>query len=237
MLHTTMYIPAPTEALAAAALRLRGRGIEFTKDAADAEFLLCPVPTKPETMADFTSCQTVIGGNLDFLSNNVARIDLLKDPYYLCANAAITAEAALGIVLNTLRCSVSQAKILILGWGRIGKCLTHQLDHLRAAVTVCARKESDRAMLRSLGYHAIAPESVLSRLGRYHCVINTAPAAILPVESVGRFRPGCLKLELATGVWLPGEDVVPAHGLPGKYKPEAAGALIAETVLRRLEGC
>ena len=45
-----------------------------------------------------------------------------------------------------------------------------------------------------------------------------------------------LKLELATGVWLPGADVVIAHGLPGKYKPDAAGALIAKTIIRHLGG-
>ena len=49
-------------------------------------------------------------------------------------------------------------------------------------------------------------------------------------------RPGCLKLELASGVWLPGEDVTVAHGLPGKYKPEASGALIAKTIAKFLGG-
>lgn len=236
MKRPTMYIPVPTAALTAAACHLRGRGVVFTDSAQEAEYLLYPAPTKLEMMSECTMDQAVIGGNLDFLNERVERLDLLKDPYYLAANAAITAEAALAMVLKELRCEVSQANILILGWGRIGKCLTHQLHHLNANVTVYARKDADRAMLRALGYRYISREDLGRSLGRYHCVINTVPAAVLTEEEGRGIRPNCIKMELASGIWLPGEDVIVAHGLPGKYKPEASGALIAKTVAYHLGG-
>ncbi len=236
MKRPTMYIPIPTAALAAAERRLRSQGVVFTDCAPDAEYLLYPAPTKLEMLQECTMDQTVIGGNLDYLNENVARLDLLKDPYYLAANAAITAEAALGLVLKELRCEITQANILILGWGRIGKCLTHQLHHLNANVTVYARKDADRAMLRALGYHYANREELSWSLGRYQCVINTIPAAVLTQDEGRTLRPGCLKLELASGIWLPGKDVVLAHGLPGKCKSEASGALIARTILYHLGG-
>lgn len=232
----TMYIPMPTAALTAAERRLRGRGVVFTDTAQDAEFLLYPAPTKLSMLSECTMDQTVIGGNLDFLNEKVERLDLLKDPYYLAANAAITAEAALALVLQGLKCEVYRANILILGWGRIGKCLTHQLHHLNANVTVYARKDADRAMLSCLGYHAISRQELSSGLGRFHCVINTVPAAVLTDAEARALRSGCLKLELASGVWLHGEDVLLAHGLPGKCKPEASGALIAKTIAYHLGG-
>lgn len=232
----TMYIPAPTAALEHAQQILNARGIHFTADAADADYLLYGAPTKPETMADFTTGQTVIGGNLDFLSDSVQRIDLLKDPYYLSANAAITAEAALGMILQQLKCSIPKAKILILGWGRIGKCLTHQLHHLNAEVSVYARRQEAQAMLRALGYHPIEPAQLRKRLRQFHCIVNTAPAPILSAEDMVQLRPGCFKLELSSGLFLPGEGTVHARGLPGKCKPEASGVLIADTVLRHLGG-
>lgn len=232
----TMYIPMPTAALCEAQRRLRGRGVVFTDTAQDAEYLLYPAPTKLSMLRECTMDQTVIGGNLDFLNENVARLDLLKDPDYLAANAAITAEAALGIVLTELRCEITRANILILGWGRIGKCLTHQLHHLNANVTVYARSDADRAMLSCLGYRSIPRRELGRSLPQYHCVINTVPAPVL-TEAEGRtIRSGCLKLELASGIWLPGEDVVLAHGLPAKCKPEAAGALIAKTIAKYLGG-
>jgi dipicolinate synthase subunit A len=166
----------------------------------------------------------------------VERLDLLKDPHYLCANAAITAEAALAMILEGLKCEITQAHILILGWGRIGKCLTHQLHHLNANVTVYARREEDRALLRALGYRYATREELRRSLGRYHCIVNTVPAAILTEAEAQAIRPGCLKLELASGVWLPGVDVTVAHGLPGKCKSEASGALIAKTIAKYLGG-
>ena len=89
-------------------------------------------------------------------------------------------------------------------------------------------------MLRALGYRYVTEGELGRSLGRYHCVINTVPAAVL--EDGRGFRADCIKLELASGVWLPGEDVIVAHGLPGKYKPEASGALIARTVAYHLGG-
>ncbi len=226
MNHITMYIPAPTAALDAARRHLEEVGVHFSGCAQDAEFLLYSAPTKLETMVEYSTDHTVIGGNLDFLSESVTRLDLLRDPYYLAANAAITAEAAVGILLKELKRSVAGAKILILGWGRIGKCLTHQLTALGADLTVYARKDSDRAMLRALGYR-YAEEADGSG---FDCVVNTIPAAVLQKD------PGCLKLELASGVWLPGHDTIVAHGLPGKYKSEASGTLIAKTILYHLGG-
>ena len=232
----TMYIPTQTAALFAAQRRLHSRGVIFTDSAADAEYLLYPAPTKLEMLQPCTMDQTVIGGNLDFLNENVERLDLLKDPYYLAANAAITAEAALGLVLRELRCEITDANILILGWGRIGKCLTHQLHHLNANVTVYARSDADRAMLRALGYHYATREELGRSLSRCQCILNTIPAPVLTEEEDRSLRPGCLKLELASGIWLPGSDVVLAHGLPAKCKPEASGALIAKTILYHLGG-
>ena len=236
MKQPTMYIPVPTAALEAAGQYLRSRGVVFTQTAQEAEYLLYPVPTRLEMLGECTMDHTVIGGNLDFLNENVDRLDLLKDPYYLAANAAITAEAALGLILKELRCEITRASILILGWGRIGKCLTHQLHHLNASVTVYARKDADRAMLRALGYR-YADSSCLHRgLGRYHCIVNTIPAAVLTAEDARTVRPDALLLELASGFWLPGEGVVDAHGLPGRCKPEASGILIAKTVAYHLGG-
>ena len=236
MKHPTMYIPCPTAALEAAANRLRERGIQFTDTVQEAEYLLYPAPTKLRMLEACTMDQTVIGGNLDFLNETVPRLDLLKDPYYLAANAAITAEAALGIVLSELRCTIDRANILILGWGRIGKCLTHELHHLNAHVTVYARKDADRAMLRALGYHPCDREELSRGLGRYCCIINTIPAPVLSEEEGGRLRKDIIKLELASGVWLPGSDVILGHGLPGKCRSAASGSLIADTIIYHLGG-
>lgn len=231
----TMCIPSPTPALSCAAGHLTEAGIAITSSPDDADYLLYPVPTMPAIMADYTCGKAVIGGNLDFLCPCVNCLDLLKDPYYVCANAAITAEAALGLILPRLKCGITEARILILGWGRIGKCLTHQLRSLGAELTVYARKPEDRAMLQALGYHSITREALTGRLPDFDCIVNTAPAGILTTEEAARLRPDCFKMDLASTLSIPGEGVLHAKGLPGKYKPEASGKLIAKTILHHLK--
>ena len=107
---------------------------------------------------------------------------------HLCANAAITAEAALAMILQGLHREITRANILILGWGRIGKCLTHQRHHLNANVTVYARKDTDRAMLSCLGYRHADRRELSRSLGRYQCIVNTIPAAVLSEEELRTAR-------------------------------------------------
>lgn len=236
MKQLTIHIPVSTPALTFAGQILEQSGAVLTCAADDAECLLYPAPTAPLAMGDYTCDKLIIGGNLDFLRCCVARMDLLKDPYYLAANAAITAEAALSILLSSLECSITDAEILILGWGRIGKCLTHQLKALNAHLSVYARKPEDLSMLHALGYSPVTPDRLSSELGRYRCIINTAPAPILTEAHALNIRPECFKLDLASVRSIPGEGVLHAKGLPGKYKPEASGKLIAKTILYHLQG-
>lgn len=232
----TLYIPVSTPALEHAAPILAKAGVTLVNAADDAEYLLYPVPTPLTAMADYTSDKTIIGGNLSFLSPCVNCIDLLKDPYYIAANAAITAEAALGLILANLTCSITEAEILILGWGRIGKCLTHQLKALDTHLSVYARKPEDLAMLRALSYQPIAPDELRRALPRFRCIVNTAPAPILTEEDIPLLRPDCFKMDLASILSIPGEGVLHARGLPGKCKSEASGELIAKTILYHLQG-
>lgn len=232
----SVYIPIPTEPLIFAAQELRRAGFVIADAAEEADFLLYPCPTPLSAMCDYCQEATIIGGNLDFLNSSVSRMDLLKDPYYLADNAAITAEAALGIILSHLPCAVTEARMLILGWGRIGKCLTHLLAHLNVPLSVYARKPEDRALLRSLGYHPITQEELPEELGRFRCVVNTAPAGILTEEQASLLRADCLRLDLASVRSIPGDGVLHARGLPAKHKPESSGKLIARTILYHMGG-
>lgn len=174
---------------------------------------------------------TVIGGNLNSpLLKDYKTIDLLKDETYLSENALITAECALSIAMQRCGHTIKGASILVLGWGRIGKHLARLLKQMDASVTVAARKESDRGLLLSLGYHAVRPEDVM--LSQYRIAFNTAPAAVISEAQAAACRKDCLKIDLASVKGIPGEDVIWARGLPGKDVPESAGMLMAQSAVR-----
>ena len=101
-----------------------------------------------------------------------------------------------------------------------------------AAVTVTARKETDRNMLRALGYNAENMQTLLHGLAAFRVIFNTVPSVVLEESKLSHCRRGCLKIELASSPGITGKDVISALGLPGKMAPESTGLLIAQSIIR-----
>lgn len=182
-----------------------------------------------DLLTKFPKDITVVGGLLDHPAlAGYNTIDLLKDPFYIAQNANITAHCAIRLALNKLPCTLAGCPVLVIGWGRIGKCLCRLLQGLGAEVTVAARKDTDLAMLAALGYQAIPLHQIDPP--QYRLIYNTAPSMVLPQ------CPGdALKIDLASKLGLGGLDVIWARGLPGKDTPESSGRLIAESIIRILD--
>lgn len=178
---------------------------------------------------------TVIGGNLPHTELKKYRtIDLLKDPVYLAMNAAITADCALQVAAPLLKTTFADSSVLVIGWGRIGKCLARLLKGLGAHVTVAARKESDRAILQALAYTATDLTEMVQQLPEFQLIFNTAPEMVLSKDQL-QLCKNCVKIDLASKCGIEGEDVVWARGLPGIYAPKTSGKLIAQSVFHILK--
>ena len=187
-------------------------------------------------LARFSSGITVVGGMLDHPGlSGYATLDLLKDPEYLARNAAITAHCAIALASSKLPLTLADCPVSVIGGGRIGKCLAKLLSALGAEVTVSVRNAADRAMFRALGLKAEAAPGLETPPERIRLVFNTVPAPVVSVEMRKGYRKDCLMIDLASSPGIPGEDVVWARGLPGKYAPESAGALIAATAARLIK--
>ncbi len=206
-----------------------------------AKYLLLPVPSfdaegyirgggsLEDLLVKLPNDITVIGGLLEHPAlAGYDTIDLLKDPYYIAENANITAHCAIRLAMQKLPCTLEHCPVLVIGWGRIGKCLCRLLQGLGADVTMAARKDTDLAMLSALGIPAV-PLRQLDP-ARYRLIFNTAPSMIFPQ------CPGnALKIDLASKLGLGGLDVIWARGLPGKDAPESSGKLIADSIFRILD--
>ena len=172
---------------------------------------------------------TVVGGNLKHTSlHHYKSIDLLTDENYLARNAAITAECAFRVAATKMEFISQGCNVLIIGWGRIGKCLSQLLMNIGSNVTVAARKETDQAILRALGYHAISIEEIPRLLDKLDVVYNTVPERILDNPIPG----SCIAIELSSRDAIVGENIILARGLPGKYASVSSGKLMADTILK-----
>ena len=232
-----IYCLCCSEAVSHAARVLQSFGLPVTDTPYDSvTHLLLPVPSAAvfselrELLPGLSPEVVISGGNLDteFL-RPYRTVDFLKDPFYLADNAAITARCAQTLAEEKSGKPLTGRPVLILGWGRIGKCLARNLRADGADVTVAARKEADLAILHALGYRAIPIAHAGLELKRFRVIFNTVPAMLLP-----DFCPGtdCIALELASTPGMAGDGILSARGLPGKMAPAESGELIADTFIR-----
>lgn len=174
---------------------------------------------------------TVIGGNLDHPAlDGYRKLDLLRNEQYLAQNASITAHCALQVAAPLLRTTFTDTPTLIIGWGRIGKCLARLLKSMDCSVTVAARKNSDRAILSALGYPCITVPEIPFRLQHFKMLFNTVP---IPLFSAGELldTENCTIIELSSVNALECRNAIIARGLPGTLAPESSGKLIAQTII------
>lgn len=236
MLRGTVLCVQRSEAIRFASRYLTDLGIDVTdKCAPDVTHVLLPVPSfqngdeyLAHLLTKLPDELTISGGNLHSpLLEGYRCIDFLQDPYYLAHNAAITAESAVRLLEN--QCDLTGKRALIIGWGRIGKCLCPLMKEKGATVTVATRKIPDLAMIQALSYGSISIADAPEATKQFDIILNTIPVLLFPQIQTS---PDCVIMELASKPGMTGPDIIDARGLPGRISPIKSGKLIAETFLR-----
>lgn len=237
MFNGTVLCVPRSPAIRHAAEELGSIGICVTeKCAPDVTHLLLPVPSfsggdgyLAHLLAKLPEDVIISGGNLNSpLMEGYRAVDFLKDPYYLADNAAITAACAIQMLRERIS-DLSGKTGLIIGWGRIGKCLGPMLKEQGVRVSIAARKSSDLAMIHALGYGNLDTQDATAELSRFDLILNTVPVLLFPQAEL---KEGAIVLELASKPGITGPTVIDARGLPGKLAPEESGKLIAKTFIR-----
>ena len=174
---------------------------------------------------------------------NLTTIDYLAREELSTRNAVPTAEGAIQLMLEEMPRTIYGSRILILGFGRIGKYLAPVLHAMGAEVTVAARDVVKRAQAEMSGCDSIPFTELEQQAGQFDVICNTVPAKVLTENVLANISPDTLILDLASkpgGVdWEAaqtlGRRVVWALSLPGKTAPVTAGEIIATTILHILD--
>lgn len=159
-------------------------------------------------------------------------------------NAIPTAEGAIRVAMEALPITLHGARVLILGFGRLGQALGPRLRGLGAQVWAAARRGEQRAMAELMELHCESMTDMKEWLHTYDLVINTVPAQVLGVEELAALKEGTPVIDLAS---LPGgvDDesaaalgvpVIHALALPGREAPLSAGRYLRDTVYHLLLG-
>lgn len=147
-------------------------------------------------------------------------IDYTDNEVFLKKNAYLTSEGAITLYYNEVKETLLNKKVLILGYGRIGKYLSKMLKLLNCDVSVYARRKEIQNEIALEGYKSVAFQN-----DNYDVVFNTVPTTIINDE----FK-NCICIELANG-FVNKENVISGNGIPGKMFPKTASKIILESIL------
>ncbi len=172
----------------------------------------------------------------------IRTVDYAESEPLAIANALPSAEGALELALHHTDSTLAGSRVLVVGFGRIGKLLALKFKALDAHVTVSVRKTADQAMAAALGFQTDVTGRYARGLYQYACVCNTVPAPVFSTDQLRALQPGCVFIDLASGAGAleagtPIADNVQylhALALPGKCAPATAAAAIKDEILRAL---
>ena len=159
----------------------------------------------------------------------------------LYKNALLTAEGALFEISSAVRRPFLGLGVTVFGYGRIASLLTRRLVLLGSRVNVVCRSEKARAAAWADGARAFSFGESAALAPETECAVNTVPACVIGEDflSAMDFHTPVLELASSSGTDSAaaesyGITVKRAAGLPGKYFPESAAAVIGDAILAAL---
>ena len=240
-----------------------GEGLPRPEEGFQADILILPVPATSdgvylkapqagerlpiETALSFVKPGGKVYGGLTGAGKGIPALcaergaaftNFLADGIFTRLNAEATAEIMLALLILDLPVCLPEAKVVVLGGGRIAKGLARRLIACGARCTLAARNPAQRAEAEALGAETVPLDRLSDILPGADAVLNTIPAPVVDGETAARIPPEALVYELASapGGFTPEalriRAVKPALSLPGKYAPLSCARWMERLILQ-----
>lgn len=129
---------------------------------------------------------------------NCKVIDVIKTDELNIINAISTAEGVLVMAIEETEFCMLGAKVLVLGFGRVGKMICKTFKGVGADVSCEARKTKDLTWIEAHGYKAVDLKNLEKELGNYDVIINTVPSMMLDRKRLEYVKKDALLIDIAT---------------------------------------
>lgn len=197
-------------------------------------------------MFDHMKTRTIIAGAILPKIQEIAKqdeiniIDIMESEELAILNTIATAEGTIQLAIENTDRILHGSRVLVLGFGRIGKVLARKLIGLSAVVTCAARKDEDFAWIQAYGYKVTNINNIGKDLKQYDIIINTVPHLILTEKRLEYVKDNVLLIDLASNPGGIDRNVVKerklkfiwALSLPGKVAPTTSAEFIYNMVLK-----
>lgn len=170
-------------------------------------------------------------------------IDIMKRDDLAILNTIATAEGTIEVAIKNTDKILQGSRVLILGFGRVGKIVANKFSKMSALVTCAARKVSDLAWIKAYGYNSLNINDMLYDLKEFDIIINTVPQTILRERELKHIDAEALIIDLASSpggidgkiAKSMGLNFIWALALPGRIAPSSSAKFIKDTVYTILE--
>jgi len=169
-------------------------------------------------------------------------INYFDDELLAINNAILTAYGTKNILENA-DIQIENAKVLVLGGGRVGRSVSKVLAGYNASVVVATKDPIEAVIVDEWCDKVINFKDFDIEIASYNVIINTVPALVLKNKELKKCNKGCFILDLAS---MPGGvdfiaaknlglQVEHALGIPGRFLPIEAAQLMLNSILKRVE--
>lgn len=223
----------------------------------DADVIVCPIPfskdginvnnekiTIEELIKIAGKDKIIITGAIKselkqkFNENEIKFYDLMDYEEFSVMNAIATSEGAIKKAIEMTDYTLNSSNVLILGYGRIGKILAHNLSGFGAEIYCEARNKKDIALIKSMGYNDVDLNELDNILPKVDIIFNTIPSMMLDSKRLDLLKENICIIDLAS---VPGGvDFEYAAkkkintcwylAIPSKDSPYSAALYIKETI-------
>lgn len=170
-------------------------------------------------------------------------IDIMKRDDLAILNTIATAEGTIEVAIKNTDKILQGSRVLILGFGRVGKIVANKFSKMSAIVTCAARKVSDLAWIKAYDYNSLNINDMLYDLKEFDIIINTVPQTILRERELKHIDAEALIIDLASSpggidgkiAKSMGLNFIWALALPGRIAPSSSAKFIKDTVYTILE--
>ncbi len=171
---------------------------------------------------------------------NICAIDFFDQEDVAIKNAIPTAEGAILTAIQESKRTIFGSDVIVLGYGRCGKILSHMLKGIGANVSVTYRNDKDAAYIKAYGLHGVPLSTLAQNVSDKDFIFNTIPAKIVTSEIIEQLKKSAIIIDLAQA---PGGvdfnfarsldiNAIYCPGLPGRIAPISAAEILKEAILR-----
>lgn len=202
--------------------RFQDNNPEFTRFAVNSSVYFFSLPTLTLELLARKNCKV---------------IKITDNERFTCVNSRLTAEGALYYAMQKSDVSLKERKVLIIGFGHLGKALLTTFMPHCPHLTVASRRELTRCETRLMGAESCSILSLHDHLYKYDLILNTVPAKIF--DRPVKINENTIILELASKTYpfdyeelkRQNVDFEILKSLPSKTFPASAADALLDVVI------